>query len=368
MKIAFIAHNSSLIYNFRLPLIKRLLLLGHEVVAICPKDGVKSLDGLKHISWECTQKTSFLPNLADLFKLMFLLKANKFDLIQACAHKANIFASLCHILMPKPKLVLLVEGRGNALLKGGFKAYLIKMLYKISFKQAYFITLSKHNADFLISLGQDKDKISIIKGVGIDLKRFMPLRKSPHERLAFAKKYSLNPALPNVLMAARMLVFKGCLEYFSVAKKLHKKANFLYAGSLDKGEFYIKQSEIEAAKHVCFLGECKDMSKIYNYCDIFCLPSYAEGYSVSVQEAMASGCALALSFVEGNDEVGLNARDVLYFDVHNEKDFTNTLHTLIKESSLRTSLASNAYKIILSQGSEQIVEKYLSLYEKITRK
>ncbi len=55
--------------------------------------------------------------------------------------------------------------------------------------------------------------------------------------------------------------------------------------------------------HMRFLGYRKDVQKLYAEADVFVFPSYREGLSLSLMEAMASGLPCAVSRIRGNTDL-----------------------------------------------------------------
>lgn len=366
MKIAFISHATSSIMLFRLPLIKALA-KNHEVFIICP--GEIKLSFAKHILWDCKDGFGTFSNIKDFLQLFFILKKYKFDMLISCAHKANTFSLIACLPLRIKKSYAIIEGRGNLLLLGGFKALVLRLLYKISFfSNAHFISVNEANAKLLQSWGLNPKRISIIKSAGVDTKRFLPIKANAKERQHFAKKHGLNPKLLNVIMIARPLIFKGCKEYFSVAARLKNEANFLFLGSLPKkpNEFYVSQEDFANAQinALCVLPPTKDVANLLRFCDIFCLPSHAEGLSMSVLEAKASGCALILSWAEGNVEAAQNAIDALFVGIGNADELEDGIKTLLHDENLRKVLVANALKDIARFDVDFVIKKYLELFGK----
>ena len=70
--------------------------------------------------------------------------------------------------------------------------------------------------------------------------------------------------------------------------------------------------EYHLEENVEFLGNVENIEKLYKDVDIFVLPSRYEGFGLVVVEALAAGCAVVVSKLEGpleivkeNEEYGL---------------------------------------------------------------
>ena len=116
---------------------------------------------------------------------------------------------------------------------------------------------------------------------------------------------------------------------------------------------------------VAYLGAREDIPFLLNLCDIFVLPSYKEGFPVSVLEAKACAKPCVVSECEGCVEAITNAIDGLYAKVGDSKDLSEKIKLLIEDKKLRENLGANAFKDALKYGEEEVASKYLQAYDKI---
>lgn len=394
MKFAFLTHAGASIYHFRMPIIKALLARGDEVFIIAPKDEyAKRLENLSKslnftlIFYEM-KRASLNPFivLSNFLSLVRLLKSLQIDLIQTAAHKSNTLGIIAANFAKIKAKIALVEGLGsffvddfkpqNQSIKAKLKAFktkikqklvrtIIKTLYKISFKLAdLFIFVNESNAQFMQDLGLSAQKTLIIKSVGINLKRFFPQKITPQQRAEFLSMFHLDPAKPVVLMIARALWHKGVREFYEAANELKNEANFIYVGGLDDN-LSCASLEFMQSGVVAYLGIRDDISFLLNLCDIFALPSYKEGFPVSVLEAKACAKPCVVSECEGCIEAIANAVDGLYVKVADSKDLADKLRLLIEDKKLRDILGANAFKDALKYSEEEVASKYLQAYDKI---
>lgn len=423
MKIAFLTHAGASIYHFRMPIIKALRARGDEVIVLTPKDEyasrleslAQSLD-FKLVFYEM-KRSSLNPFvvLSNFLSLARLLKSLQIDLIQTAAHKSNtlgILAAQCAKIKVK---IALVEGLGSffigdlpsqnepqnapqnpaakpkfkskfqalkvkfsplKILKFKLKAFKIKLkqaliqtaikaLYKLSFKLAdAFIFVNESNAQFMKNLGLKESKIHIIKSVGINLARFFPVKIAPEQRSAFLRSLDLDSAKPVVLMIARALWHKGVREFYEAASALKDEASFIYAGGLDESPSCASLAFMQSGA-VRYLGTREDIPFLLNLCDIFALPSYKEGFPVSVLEAKACAKPCVVSDCEGCVEAISDAVDGLYAQTASSKDLADKLKLLIEDKKLREILGANAFKDALKYDEKSIAKKYLQIYDKI---
>ncbi|WP_299147639.1 glycosyltransferase family 4 protein [uncultured Tateyamaria sp.] len=133
--------------------------------------------------------------------------------------------------------------------------------------------------------------VSIVPGSGVNLDRFahQPVPKGP----------------PVFLMVARLLRDKGICEYIQAARQLkarHPEVRCQLVGPVDANPSSITAQEVEAweAEGVIeYLGETPDVRPHLTVCSVFVLPSYREGVSRTVLEAMSTGRAVITSDAPG---------------------------------------------------------------------
>lgn len=126
---------------------------------------------------------------------------------------------------------------------------------------------------------------------------------------------------------------------------------------------------VEKYRHeVKFLGLYHDIPELLGSTDIFVLPSYSEGLSNALMEAMASGCACIASDVGGNRYLVQNGVSGLLFPAGDREALAAHLRRLIEDPSKRKSMGDAAKKRIAEEFSWKVVgEKYGHLWKRLER-
>jgi len=112
---------------------------------------------------------------------------------------------------------------------------------------------------------------------------------------------------PVVLMISRLVVEKGCLDYFAVARALCDRAEFVLVGPVEHDQRDAVDpavvDELAGAGIVRFVGYVDDVRPYLAAADIVVLPSYREGIPRAAMEAAASGRPVVAYEVRGVREV-----------------------------------------------------------------
>jgi glycosyltransferase involved in cell wall biosynthesis len=126
---------------------------------------------------------------------------------------------------------------------------------------------------------------------------------------------------------------------------------------------YVNKRDI--GDKVIFCGVRYDIDRVLAGFDIFVLPSYTEGLSIALLEAMASGRAIICSDIPANNALVTHNQEALLVNPYNLQELTRAIRLLSNDDSLRLKLGHNA-KIRASQYDEDIVfPKILQYYENL---
>jgi len=117
---------------------------------------------------------------------------------------------------------------------------------------------------------------------------------------------------------------------------------------------------------VSFLGLRHDIPEVLRTTDIFVLPSYSEGLSNALMEAMASGCACIASDVGGNRYLLQNGVSGFLYSAGDRAALQAHLRRLIEDPAKRRSLGESARRRIAEHFSwEKVGRLYKKLFENV---
>lgn len=119
---------------------------------------------------------------------------------------------------------------------------------------------------------------------------------------------------------------------------------------------------------VTFTGLRNNVQEILRGTDIFVLPSYSEGLSNALMEALASGCACVATDVGGNAFLIEDGISGLLFPPGDRSALQQRLRTLIANSALRQQFGAAAKKRIEEHFDWSITaRKYATLFADVSR-
>jgi glycosyltransferase involved in cell wall biosynthesis len=120
-------------------------------------------------------------------------------------------------------------------------------------------------------------------------------------------------------------------------------------------------------REVLFTGLREDIPAILEQTDIFVLPSYSEGLSNALMEAMASGCACIASDVGGNRFLLQNGLSGFLFPAGDREALTAHIRRLLTDPAKRKALGEAARKRIEEHfGWQAVGAQYRKLFDSFT--
>lgn len=136
------------------------------------------------------------------------------------------------------------------------------------------------------SFGKYRDRVKVIEN-GIDLNRSFPIRG----RAAMRADWGCEDGDLLIGFVGRLAEVKNCLALARAVKGLGERARLVCYGEQVPEEAYIpfQMKEIAGAERLIFREPVEDVGSVLNALDVFLLPSYSEGFSMSLLEAWAAG-------------------------------------------------------------------------------
>jgi glycosyltransferase involved in cell wall biosynthesis len=163
---------------------------------------------------------------------------------------------------------------------------------------------------------------------------------------------------------------KGLLtlvDAFARIRPLRKEMKLVFVGSGSVlPDLHARAQEVGVAADCVWEPATSDVAKWLRTFDIFVLPSLSEALSNSLMEAMACGCPVIASDVGGNPEIVRDGETGLLFEPGNAGALAEALNRLIKDRSVRKTLADNGQRIIRNEFSRAAsASRMAEIYEEL---
>lgn len=170
--------------------------------------------------------------------------------------------------------------------------------------------------------------------------------------------HDINKELKKIVFTGRVSKEKGCLELYECAKK-NKNIEFYLAGLIEEE----LKEKFMLLKNVNLLGPLphNDVIDLLDSSDIFVFPSYSEGFSISLLEAMARGLPCITTNVGANIDMLENKGGIIIAS-HNSNELNDAIEA-IRDMSIRKSMSLwNIQKVSNCYTEEKMFEMLHSIY------
>ena len=326
-------------------------------------------NGYEHIS---LNRNKFF-DLSIILKLAILLKKNKVDVLNthnaiACWH-GNIAAKIANI----PVVFTL---RNNQ--KENYK-FLLKKKYKYEVP-ILLDRVTMRVADKIVAVSKRLER-TYIENEGIPEKKIMTIRnavdleiidqfKGNRDRESIRQEMGIGATVTAVGIVGDLVERKGhaCLiEAARIILKENDHTVFLIVGDGPlRGNLTQQIDRYSIQKHFIFTGHVTNVFHYVAAMDIFVLPSYAEGISRALMEAMAMGMPTVCSDNEGNMEAVDDGDTGFIFPMNNHAVLADNLLTLIENKDLQIKMGERA-RIMAEEkfDMKNLARRYEELYIKL---
>ena len=287
--IAIVANTTWNIYNFRLNVIRKLLQEDYRITVIAPVDEYiryrEMFPEVEHVGLRYLRRDSTNPiqDLLLLRELIMVYRQVKSDVILHYTVKANIYGGLASKFLKVPS-VGVVTGLGYPFIRNGMLQRITKELYRLS-NQFHRFVIFENDDDAALFIREGlvrADQVHALKGCGVDTEHFKAQESMrDDDKIIFT-------------FIGRILYDKGVKEFVDAAeqvRKLHQKCEFWLLGELDRGNpSAVKEKDLlewVEAPNINYLGSRNDVRNTIAQSDCIVLPSYREGFSRVLMEAMS---------------------------------------------------------------------------------
>lgn len=290
-----IASHAPSLLIFRAHLIASLVRRGHEVICLAPDYGLQNRAQVEALGATTAdyplQRRGLNPfdDLKTLRALLVQIRRLQPDVVMGYTPKAAIYGAIAGRMARVPRIVPMITGLGFAYLGTTWRDAVVRLvttrLYARALRSSHAVIF--HNRDDQRQLASAQVlppalPAHVVGGSGVDLTAFA---ETPLPDIGTGLTY---------LMIARLLRYKGVIEFCEAARIVRKSApnaRFLLIGPAEEGPGGLTAADLAGWQDcVTYLGPKIDVRPFLAQCHVFVLPSYdGEGLPRTVLEAMAIG-------------------------------------------------------------------------------
>jgi len=357
-EIFIICTTDSMILSFLVPYIKSFEKMGFRVRCVCSRTG-DHFDKLEKLGIQL-EEMAFTRNPFTISNIKAYIQLRK------TIRYSNAKLVFCH--EPVGGVMgRLVGKRWNipvVYMAHGFhfyhKAPLINWMifYPIEKMMSYLtnVLITINTEDYKLAQKRMKaQKTVFLAGVGVDIKKYDSIqydREKKRKELGIPKNAFVLISVGELNENKNHTVILDALHESKI-----KNVYYLIAGVGNQDKKLMEKADAYGID-LRLLGYRRDCAELYAASDVFCFPSYREGLSVALMEAMASGLPVIASKIRGNVDL-IDKEGGVLIDPSDIDSFKDALEGMWFNEDIRKKCGVHNKKKVMNYSIEEVLPKFM---------
>lgn len=219
------------------------------------------------------------------------------------------------------------------------KMTLYNQLDRLSLRApARLVTVSRAFERRLVARGANPARITVLHNA---VDPAWAARVQSVDRDSVRRQSGLQPGEPALVAIGRMSREKGHIDLISAFRLLRERVPNLRLVLVGDGP---ERDRLEraAGEGVLFCGQVRDVAPYYAIADVIVLPSYTEGSSNVLLEAMAAGVPVVATEAGGTPEIAVSGENALLAPPGDPQALAAAIWEVLHDTGLRAKLVANA--------------------------
>lgn len=327
-------------------------------------------DKIKTVDIPLARPVKPAQDLKALFKLFLFFRENRFCAVHSITPKAGLLGMTAAFLARIPICMHTFTGQVWVTRRGISRWLLKNMDRLLGLFATHVYADSPSQRDFLVEnkiVPFRKIKVLADGSIsGVDLKRFQP---DPLTRHQVRETLALTEECVMILFLGRMNPDKGIADLVRAFKKIMSNTVHLVMVGPDENSMRNTLLRLagQCSSRVHFMDYTTEPEKFMAAADIFCLPSYREGFGSVVIEAAACGLPAVASQIYGLTDAVVNGGTGLLYPPGDINRLNHALEKLVENPMLRKQMGRTARtRAIKLFNQDRLTRAMLSEYLSLT--
>lgn len=321
--------------------------------------------GFKYEQFPIERKISLFSDLKAVWKTICYIRRNKIDVVTGHTPKGGLIAMVAAWITHRKVRIYFRHGLVYETSKGLKRSLLINIdrLASALATKVVCVSPSVMRKSIEDKLASPQKQIILGNGTcnGINIDRFKPLKPSDELR----QKLGIDSEDFVIGYVGRLVRDKGIIELIEAFDLLCKKyinVKILLVGMLEIRDA-LPEDVIKTIYHnpnIINTGyiDNRTIEQYYALMNVYVLPSYREGFPVSVLEASAMELPVITTRVTGCCDSILEGKTGLFIN-NNSNDLLKALDKLYKNRQLCKFLGENGRKMVIEKFDEKVIWPYI---------
>jgi glycosyltransferase involved in cell wall biosynthesis len=324
---------------------------------------------IRVVSVAIMRKIDLVADIRTLAQLVKLLHVGDYDLVWAVGPKAGLLGMLASRFTGVKNRLFIFQGEVWAS-KTGFKRWLVKFMDCVTARTASHLLAVSHSECAFLEAERvvPPNKVRVLGAGsigGVDTEKYQAndmVRCDIREELAI-------PASATVaLYLGRLDPDKGIFDLAHAFRQAREECEDLWLllvgpdeGSMTKKIQDILGPDMSRCK---FIGFTSNSAAYFSAADFLCLPSYREGFPISILEAAAAGIPTIGSRIYGISDAIVEGQTGVMFEARDIEMLSQAIIRLTNDSPLRRRLGNAARdRVCRDFDHHLIVEQYTEYFK-----
>ncbi|HOS60087.1 MAG TPA: glycosyltransferase family 4 protein [Syntrophorhabdaceae bacterium] len=372
MKVCFVAAVDSTVKVFLVDHIKAISQFFSVDIAVNTpnKSFLKPFDvDVPVVQIGIKREISIFSDAKTVIELYALFRRKRYDIVHSVTPKAGLLSMIAGYLANVPVRIHIFTGQVWVTRKG-LSRWFLKTLDRILVLCATHILVdSRSQRDFLIEQGIVSNKKSSVLAdgsiCGVDTDKFSP---NVEARKRIRKEYGISESDVVFLYLGRLNRDKGLLDLahsFNEVCSKYDNTHLVIVGPDEQGVGEEVESICASCKQKVHIAGYTDVPEQYfASADVFCLPSYREGFGVVIIQAASAGIPSIGTKIYGVVDTIEDGKTGLLYHPRDVDGLTSKMIEMIKRPDLRKMMGTNARIRASEKFSKGIATKALVDYYK----
>lgn len=297
-------------------------------------------------------------------RITSIMKEHNIHILRTYNDTSSFYGRIAGKIAGVPVIIPSFHGRRKVKIRKRIISYLLGTKFS-----DIIVAVSKSVKEDLIKYDFiPQDKIRIVYD-GIVFENYLSMHEDSIER---RRIFNLNETDYVVGTTGRIEPSKGhinLIRAFAHTRDICRNSKLLIVGDGSAtGELIEEVRRLKIEKDVIFTGFRKDIPQILRMMDIFVFPTYREGFSISLLEAMAAGLPIIASDIMANRELIPDEKYGLLVEPGNINALSSSMTYLYENRQRAINMGKMAQNRITENFTiDKTVKAYNSIFEDLLR-